>query len=80
LPLSQWLYSGPIATVNPPAAAPTSAPVCYLHKHNEALKALNKSLEVKLPPLLLKPLFWIENDNPEFFKDSILPIIKTRIV
>jgi len=40
----------------------------YLGKDNEAIAAIEKSLELGLPPLLLSPLRWLEQDRPDFYR------------
>src|SRR5205814_5046307 len=41
------------------------------HSHQRekmAMEAIEKALEVGLPPILLTPLNWLEHDNPTFFE------------
>jgi tetratricopeptide (TPR) repeat protein len=40
----------------------------YKERHRLAIEAIDKSLEVGLPPVLLAPLHWLEEDRPIFFE------------
>jgi tetratricopeptide (TPR) repeat protein len=39
----------------------------YLGRNLLAIEALEKALNVNLPPLLLTPLYWLEKDRPKFY-------------
>ena len=40
----------------------------FLGKDIEAIAAIEKSLELVLPPILLTPLRWFEQDRPDFYQ------------
>lgn len=39
----------------------------YLGRNSAAIEAIEKALEVELPPVLLRPLYWLERDRPGLF-------------
>ena len=39
----------------------------YRGRHQQAIEAIEKALELGMPPILLTPLYWLEKDVPEFF-------------
>jgi hypothetical protein len=41
----------------------------------EAITAMKQSLELDLPPILLTPLRWFEQDRPDFYKQYVVPLI-----
>ena len=41
--------------------------LAYMGPDNDAVAAIEKSLELDLPPLLLSPLRWLEQDRPDFY-------------
>lgn len=41
----------------------------------EAKAALDRSLELGLPPILLSPLRWFEQDRPEFYAQYAKPLL-----
>jgi len=47
----------------------------YLGKDAEAIAAIEKSLELDLPPLLLSPLRWTEKDRPDFYRKYAVPLL-----
>ncbi len=47
----------------------------YMGRNQEAIKSVQKALEQGLPPILLKPLYWLEKDNPGFYEKSIVPLL-----
>ena len=50
--------------------------VCaYLGRNSMAIEAINTALAVGLPPLLLTPLYWLENDRPNFFSEYAAPLL-----
>ena len=44
-------------------------------KDQEAKTAIEKALALKLPPVLLTPLRWLEQDQPAFYKDYAAPLL-----
>jgi tetratricopeptide (TPR) repeat protein len=44
-------------------------------KDQEAKTAIEKALALKLPPALLTPLRWLEQDQPAFYKDYAAPLL-----
>ncbi len=47
----------------------------YMGRNQEAIKSVQKALEQGLPPILLKPLYWLEKNNPDFYEKSVVPLI-----
>ena len=44
--------------------------------HDEdAIAAIEHSLELELPPILLTPLRWFEQDRPEFYQKYVVPLM-----
>jgi tetratricopeptide (TPR) repeat protein len=41
----------------------------------DALAAIERSLELELPPILLTPLRWFEQDRPEFYQKYVVPLM-----
>src|SRR5690242_4757940 len=41
----------------------------------DAKSAVEKSLEVDLPPVLLAPLRWFEQDRPDFYEQYVVPLL-----
>lgn len=41
----------------------------------EATAAIEKSLELELPPILLTPLHWFEQERPDFFQKYAAPLL-----
>ncbi len=39
------------------------------------MSAIEKSLELELPPILLTPLRWFEHDRPEFYQKYVVPLM-----
>ncbi len=46
-----------------------------LQEDNSAIAAVEKSLELDLPPVLLAPLHWFEQDRPEFYERYAKPLL-----
>jgi tetratricopeptide (TPR) repeat protein len=46
-----------------------------LGRDEEALTALEKALAVGLPPVLLSPLHWLEQDKQDFYKNYVLTLL-----
>jgi tetratricopeptide (TPR) repeat protein len=43
--------------------------VCaFLRRDEEAIATIEKSLELNMPPVLLTPLHWLEQDRPQFYE------------
>ena len=49
--------------------------LAYLGKEEEAKAAIEKSLELRLPPALLTPLRWIEKDRPDFYNNYVVQLL-----
>ncbi len=47
----------------------------YRGRHQQALEAIEKALELGMPPILLTPLYWLEKDVPEFFVQYAKPLL-----
>ena len=47
----------------------------FLGKDIEAIAAIEKSLELVLPPILLTPLRWFEQDRPDFYQQYVVPLL-----
>jgi hypothetical protein len=47
----------------------------YPGRNLATTEALEKALEVDLPPVLLTPLYWLEKDEPGFFKKYAAPLL-----
>jgi tetratricopeptide (TPR) repeat protein len=47
----------------------------YPGRNLAATEALEKALEMDLPPVLLTPLCWLERDKPDFFKKYAAPLL-----
>jgi hypothetical protein len=41
----------------------------------EARISIEKSLELELPPILLTPLRWFEQDKPDFYQKYVVPLM-----
>ena len=46
-----------------------------LRRDEEAIAAIEKSLELELPPILLTPLRWFEHDRPDFYQKYVVPLM-----
>jgi hypothetical protein len=40
-----------------------------------AMGAIEQSLDLELPPILLTPLHWIEQDRPDFYQHYVVPLM-----
>ena len=47
----------------------------YLRQEEEAIAAIERSLELELPPILLTPLRWFEQNRPEFYQKYVMPLM-----
>src|SRR5260370_27260817 len=45
-----------------------------LGRDGDAIAAIEKAMELGLPPVLLAPLYWFEEDRPEFFEKYAKPL------
>jgi tetratricopeptide (TPR) repeat protein len=41
----------------------------------EAITSIEKALDLELPPILLTPLKWREQDKPDFYQNYVVPLI-----
>jgi tetratricopeptide (TPR) repeat protein len=41
----------------------------------EARLSIEKALELELPPILLTPLRWFEQDKPDFYQKYVVPLM-----
>ena len=48
----------------------------YLGHNTVAMKSIEQALQAKLPPLLLTPLYWLEQDRPQFFHEYAKPLLE----
>ncbi len=46
-----------------------------LGSDEDAIAAIQKALELKLPPVLLIPLRWFEQDRPDFYQKYVVPLM-----
>ncbi len=46
-----------------------------LGQDEEVTTAIEKALELGLPPILLTPLRWFEQDRPEFYQKYVVPLM-----
>ena len=46
-----------------------------LGRNKEAIAAIEKALELGLPPVLLAPLCWFEQERPKFFEKYANPLL-----
>jgi tetratricopeptide (TPR) repeat protein len=50
--------------------------VCaFLGQEGEAITALEKALDLELPPILLIPLRWFEQERPDFYQKYVVPLL-----
>jgi tetratricopeptide (TPR) repeat protein len=51
--------------------------VCaYLGRDATAMESIKQALKAGLPPILLTPLYWLEQDNPNFYQEFAEPLLK----
>jgi tetratricopeptide (TPR) repeat protein len=48
----------------------------YKGRSQKAIEAIEKALEVELPPVLLTPLYWLQKDRPDFFEQYARPLLE----
>ena len=41
----------------------------------EAIAAIERSLTLDMPPILLTPLRWFEQDKPDFYQKYVVPLM-----
>ena len=46
-----------------------------LGRDGEAIAAIEQALALELPPLLLAPLRWFEQDRPDFYEQFVAPLL-----
>jgi len=46
-----------------------------LGQEEEAISSIKRSLELDLPPILLTPLRWFEQDKPDFYQKYVVPLM-----
>ena len=49
--------------------------LAYNGQDDDARAAIEKSLELDLPPLLLSLLRWTEQDRPDFYQKYAMPLL-----
>ncbi len=47
----------------------------YLGQDAEATQAITQALEAGLPPVLLTPLYWLEQERPEMYQPCAVPFL-----
>ena len=47
----------------------------FLGQDEEATAAIEKALELELPPILLTPLRWFEQERPDFYEKQVVPLL-----
>lgn len=50
--------------------------LAYLENYEDAIVAIKTSLDNDLPPILMLPLKWLEQDRPEFYQKYALPLLQ----
>src|SRR5712672_3036064 len=48
----------------------------YLGQSTVAMESIEQALRADLPPILLTPLFWLEQDSPNFYQEYAEPLLK----
>ena len=46
-----------------------------LVQDEKAIPAIERALKLKLPPVPLTPLHWLEQDKPDFFRKYVGPLL-----
>jgi tetratricopeptide (TPR) repeat protein len=46
-----------------------------LAKPTAAIGAIEKALELGMPPILLRPLYWFEQEKPDFYQKYAIPLL-----
>ncbi len=47
----------------------------FLGQDEEAIGAIEKALDLELPPILLAPLRWFEQERPDFYAKDLMPLL-----
>lgn len=47
----------------------------YLEQSTDATQAIRQALEAELPPILLMPLYWLEQERPEVYQTVAVPFL-----
>jgi hypothetical protein len=47
-----------------------------LGRDETAIKSIEQALKAGLPPILLTPLYWLEQDSPNFYQEYAEPLLK----
>lgn len=47
----------------------------FLGQDGEAIAAIEKALDLELPPILLAPLRWFEQERPDFYQKYVVPLL-----
>jgi len=47
----------------------------FLGQDEEAIAAIEKALDLELPPMLLAPLRWFEQEKPDFYGKYVVPLL-----
>ena len=53
--------------------------MAQIERNEEAIDAIEQALKLDLPPDLLSPLRWLEQERPEFYQKHALPLLRTWI-
>ncbi|GHO78459.1 hypothetical protein KSD_62300 [Ktedonobacter sp. SOSP1-85] len=48
----------------------------YRGRPHLAVEAIEQALAHNLPPVLLRPLYWLREDNPAFFEQYARPLLE----
>jgi tetratricopeptide (TPR) repeat protein len=48
----------------------------YLGRSTVAMEFIERALQIGLPPMLLTPLFWLEQDHLHFYQEYAEPLLK----
>lgn len=48
----------------------------YLGQSIDALESIEQALRAGLPPILLTPIFWLEQERPQFYQEYAEPLLK----
>jgi hypothetical protein len=44
-------------------------------QEEEAIAAIERSLTLEMPPILLTPLRWFKRDRPDFYQKYVVPLM-----
>ena len=47
----------------------------FLGRDEEAIAAIETALDLELPPMLLTPLRWLEQEKPDFYGKYVVPLM-----